>query len=103
MFHTGQKSVGCKSGATILFRGTGCPVRFGESSRCCFVERIRDRVLDRACLRPELTLADIGSGDGLVAFGAIARMGPSQRVILTDVSGIQELSTSFRMGQPDEE
>ena len=50
------------------------------------VERIRDRVLDRACLRPELTLADIGSGDGLVAFGAIARIGPSLRVILTDVS-----------------
>src|ERR1019366_5647598 len=50
------------------------------------VERIRDRVLDRACLRPELTMADIGSGDGLVAFGAIARIGPSLRVILTDVS-----------------
>jgi arsenite methyltransferase len=50
------------------------------------IERIRDRVLDRARLRPELTLADIGSGEGLVAFGAIARVGPSLRVILTDVS-----------------
>jgi ubiquinone/menaquinone biosynthesis C-methylase UbiE len=50
------------------------------------IERIRDRVLDAARLRPGVTLADIGSGDGLVAFGAIARVGPSLRVILTDVS-----------------
>ena len=50
------------------------------------VERIRDRVLDAARLRPGQTLADIGSGDGLVAFEAIARIGPSLRVILTDFS-----------------
>lgn len=50
------------------------------------IERIRDRVLDAARLRPEMTLADIGSGDGLVAFGAIARVGESLRAILTDVS-----------------
>jgi len=50
------------------------------------IERIRDRVLDAARLRPDMTLADIGSGDGLVAFGAIARAGPSLRAILTDVS-----------------
>jgi ubiquinone/menaquinone biosynthesis C-methylase UbiE len=50
------------------------------------IDRIRDRVLDAARLCPELTLADIGSGDGLVAFGAMARIGPSLRVILTDVS-----------------
>jgi len=33
-----------------------------------------------------MTLVDIGSGDGLIAFGAIDRVGDSLRVILTDVS-----------------
>src|SRR5579864_3469279 len=50
------------------------------------VERIRDRMLDAARLSPDMTLADIGAGDGLIAFGAIARVGPSLRAILTDVS-----------------
>ncbi len=50
------------------------------------VERYRDRVLDGARLEPDTTLVDIGSGDGLVAYGAIDRIGPSLRVILTDIS-----------------
>ncbi|HEX4055037.1 MAG TPA: methyltransferase domain-containing protein [Tepidisphaeraceae bacterium] len=50
------------------------------------VERYRDRVLDGAGLRPGMTLADVGAGDGLIAFGAIARIGSSLRVILTDIS-----------------
>jgi ubiquinone/menaquinone biosynthesis C-methylase UbiE len=51
------------------------------------VERIADRVLDAARLAPGMTLADLGSGEGLVAFRAIERIGASLRVILTDVSG----------------
>ena len=50
------------------------------------IERFRDRVLDGAGLQPDSTLADIGAGDGLIAFGAIDRVGPSLRVILTDIS-----------------
>ncbi|HVW01693.1 MAG TPA: class I SAM-dependent methyltransferase, partial [Planctomycetaceae bacterium] len=50
------------------------------------IERYRDRVLDGAELQADCTLADIGAGDGLIAFGAIDRMGPSLRVILTDIS-----------------
>ena len=50
------------------------------------IERYRDRVLDGAQLTPGMTLADIGTGDGLLAFGAIDRIGPSLRAILTDVS-----------------
>jgi arsenite methyltransferase len=50
------------------------------------IERIRDRVLDGARLEAGMTLADIGTGDGLIAFGAIARVGPSLRVILHDIS-----------------
>ncbi|MGH8144024.1 MAG: class I SAM-dependent methyltransferase [Steroidobacteraceae bacterium] len=45
-----------------------------------------DRVLDLLPLRPDTTLADIGAGDGLIAFRAIERAGPALRVILTDIS-----------------
>ena len=50
------------------------------------VRRIRDRVLDGAALRPGMTLADLGSGEGLIPFGAIERVGSSLRVIVTDIS-----------------
>ena len=45
-----------------------------------------DRVLDAARLQPGMTLADIGSGDGLVALRAISRFGPGLQVIATDIS-----------------
>ncbi len=47
---------------------------------------IRDRVLDRAELRPDDTVLDVGCGDGLIAFGALDRLGPAGRVIFSDVS-----------------
>jgi len=50
-------------------------------------ELIRDRVLDGARLGAGMAVADVGSGDGLIAFGAIARVGPTLRVHLIDVSG----------------
>lgn len=50
------------------------------------VERYRDRVLDAARLEAGMTFVDVGSGDGLLAFGAIDRVGPSLRVVLTDLS-----------------
>jgi arsenite methyltransferase len=39
--------------------------------------RYADRVLDGAHLTSGMTLADIGAGDGLIAFRAIDRVGPS--------------------------
>ncbi len=45
-----------------------------------------DRVLDGAQLAVGMTLVDVGAGEGLVAFRAIDRIGPSLRVTLTDVS-----------------
>ena len=51
------------------------------------VARIAERLLDGAQLKPGMTLLDVGAGDGLIAFGAIARVGSSLRVILMDVSG----------------
>ncbi|MET3106213.1 arsenite methyltransferase [Oxalobacteraceae bacterium GrIS 2.11] len=65
--------------------------RHGDSSERAsairpIIHRYADHVLNAARLTENMTLVDIGSGDGLVAFEAIARIGPSLRVILTDVS-----------------
>jgi arsenite methyltransferase len=46
----------------------------------------RDEILDRARLAPGETLLDVGCGDGLVAFGALDRLGPSGHVIFSDIS-----------------
>jgi ubiquinone/menaquinone biosynthesis C-methylase UbiE len=50
------------------------------------IMRYADRVLDFVRLRPGMTLADIGTGDGLVGFRAIERGGASIRVVMTDIS-----------------
>ena len=50
------------------------------------LDAIRDQVLDRASLRPGDTLLDVGTGDGLIAVGALDRLGPSGRVIFSDIS-----------------
>ncbi|SAL52500.1 Ubiquinone/menaquinone biosynthesis C-methyltransferase UbiE [Caballeronia udeis] len=50
------------------------------------IDPIADRVLDGARLSAGMTLVDIGTGDGLMAFRAIDTIGPSLRVILTDIS-----------------
>ncbi len=46
----------------------------------------RDEILDRARLAPGDTLLDVGCGDGLVAFGALDRLGRSGHVIFSDIS-----------------
>jgi arsenite methyltransferase len=50
------------------------------------VEGYADRVLEGAQLAAGMTLVDVGAGEGLVAFRAIDRIGPSLRVIHTDLS-----------------
>jgi arsenite methyltransferase len=50
------------------------------------VERIADRVLDAAHLSAGKSLADVGAGEGLIAFKAIERIGPSLHVTMTDIS-----------------
>jgi ubiquinone/menaquinone biosynthesis C-methylase UbiE len=47
---------------------------------------VRDRVLDGARLAPGETLLDVGTGDGLIAFGALDRLGPTGEVIFSDIS-----------------
>ncbi len=50
------------------------------------MERVADRVLDEARLTAGATVVDVGAGEGLLAFRALARVGPSLRVALTDIS-----------------
>ncbi|GAA0481646.1 hypothetical protein Ade02nite_57130 [Paractinoplanes deccanensis] len=50
------------------------------------LEAFRDGVLDRACLEPDDVVLDVGCGTGLIAFGALERLGPGGRVIFSDVS-----------------
>jgi hypothetical protein len=38
---------------------------------------VRDTLLDKARLQPGDTVLDVGTGDGLIAFGAVERLGPS--------------------------
>jgi arsenite methyltransferase len=47
---------------------------------------IRDRVLNNAGIRAGEVVLDVGAGDGLIAFGAAERVGPSGRVIFSDIS-----------------
>jgi arsenite methyltransferase len=47
---------------------------------------VRDTVLDKAGLQPGDTVLDVGTGDGLIAFGALERLAPSGHVVFSDIS-----------------
>jgi arsenite methyltransferase len=47
---------------------------------------VRDTLLDKADLQPGDTVLDAGTGDGLIAFGALERLGPSGHVVFSDIS-----------------
>ena len=51
-----------------------------------YLAPVRDRVLDGAVLEEGDVLLDVGCGEGLIGFGALARVGESGRVIFSDVS-----------------
>lgn len=50
-----------------------------------YLYRVRDRVLSNANLTDGETLLDVGCGDGLIAFGALAKV-KTGRVIFSDIS-----------------
>lgn len=66
--------------------------RFGGDAAAVneYVEKLaelRERVLDHGLkLGDGTVLLDVGAGDGLIGFGALARMGPTGRVIFSDIS-----------------
>lgn len=47
---------------------------------------VRDRVLDRAAIDADDTVVDVGTGTGLLVFGALDRLGPDGSVIALDIS-----------------
>jgi arsenite methyltransferase len=59
---------------------------YGEQRRTGFLYPVRDKVLGEARLVAGETLLDVGAGDGLIAFGALGRVGPGGRVIFCDIS-----------------
>jgi arsenite methyltransferase len=61
----------------------GDPQRMQEILDCLYP--IRDKVLSRVQLDDGARLLDVGCGDGLIAFGALARF-PVCRVIFSDIS-----------------
>jgi arsenite methyltransferase len=61
-----------------------------------FLAAIRDRVLDRARLSPGDYVLDVGAGDGLLAFGALRRVGAAGLVVVDDISQ-EELDTCARI------
>jgi arsenite methyltransferase len=64
----------------------GGDAAFREKNLIEFLYPVRDKVLDGAQLAPSETLLDVGTGDGLIAFGALERLGPSGHVIFSDIS-----------------
>jgi arsenite methyltransferase len=67
-------------------------VRFGgdaayrEKNFTEYLYPVRDTVLGKARLQPGDSLLDVGTGDGIIAFGALERLGPAGRVIFSDIS-----------------
>jgi arsenite methyltransferase len=50
------------------------------------LEEIRERVLDRARLEEDDVVLDVGTGTGLLVFGALDRLGPGGSVVALDIS-----------------
>jgi SAM-dependent methyltransferase len=60
-----------------------------------YLHPVRDKVLNNAMVAPGETLLDVGCGDGLIAFGALERVGEDGAVIFSDIS--QDLLNHARM------
>jgi arsenite methyltransferase len=50
------------------------------------LDEFRDRVIANATIREGDEVLDVGTGDGLIGFGALQAVGPTGRVVFSDVS-----------------
>ena len=53
-----------------------------QNAKLEFLRPVRERVLDNATLRSHDVVLDVGAGDGLIAFAALDRLGPTGKVSL---------------------
>ncbi|MFN2489143.1 MAG: class I SAM-dependent methyltransferase [Actinomycetota bacterium] len=69
----------------VLERGHGADPK-QRQAKLEFLSPVSARVLDNAQLALGDVMLDVGAGDGLIAFGALDRLGPNGRVIFGDIS-----------------
>jgi ubiquinone/menaquinone biosynthesis C-methylase UbiE len=81
----GERETTDKWAAWLLHRRDGDDVEQREKALEHLLP-IRQRVLDNARISTGDTVLDVGAGDGLIAFGALDRVGASGHVILSDIS-----------------
>lgn len=81
----GEPKEGDKWSRWLLQRRSGGDRRSMQAALEGFLYPVRDRVLERAALKPGGTLLDVGCGDGLIGFGALDQAAGS-RVIFSDIS-----------------
>jgi ubiquinone/menaquinone biosynthesis C-methylase UbiE len=81
----GESETTDKWAAWLLHRRDGDDVEQREKALEHLMP-IRQRVLDNARISAGDIVLDVGAGDGLIAFGALDRVGASGHVILSDIS-----------------
>lgn len=86
MSHHASNSVGDSWSRWVLRGREGGDAALRERFMTEVLLPVRDQVLDRARVEEGDVVVDVGSGDGLIAFGALDRVGSSGHVIFSDVS-----------------
>jgi ubiquinone/menaquinone biosynthesis C-methylase UbiE len=81
----GERETTDKWAAWLLHRRDGDDVEQREKALEHLIP-IRERILDNARISTGDTVLDVGAGDGLIAFGALDRVGANGQVIMSDVS-----------------
>jgi arsenite methyltransferase len=69
----------------VLSRGHGGDEQ-GARRKLELLQPVKSRVLENAAVQPGDVVLDVGTGDGLIGFGALDLLGESGRVIFTDIS-----------------
>jgi arsenite methyltransferase len=57
-----------------------------QKTQLAFLEQVREKVLQNAKIAEGDTLLDVGAGDGLIAFGALDRVGKQGKAVFSDIS-----------------